>query len=129
MLSMCVLGLPLGSVSAIEQKSLQTDDIRCVRAVTTARVRSGPGTEYPEVASVSNGESVDVVASVGGWHQIVGGYRPPAWVAGRLFAPCDPVQSTVYGGKSEAEMRSELAVAGYPFAGTASVEEIQRVYA
>ena len=128
-LSMCVLGLPLGSVSAIEQKSLQTDDIRCVRAVTTVRVRSGPGTEYPEVASVSNGESVDVVASVGGWHQIEGGYRPPAWVAGRLFAPCDPVQSTVYGGKSEAEMRSELAVAGYPFAGTASVEEIQRVYA
>ena len=128
-LTLCVLELPVGSVRAIEQEQLQSDDAQCIRAVTAAHVRSGPGTEYAQVASVASGASVHVAESLDGWHRIREGNGAPAWVAARLFTPCNPVESTISGGKSEADMRSELAVAGYPFAGTASVEEIQRVYA
>ncbi len=105
------------------------EDAQCISAALAVQVRSGPGTEYPQVGSLANGAAVNVAESADGWYRLSEGSAVQGWVAARLFAPCNPVASPMSGGKSETEMRIELADAGYPFAGTASVEEIQRVYA
>ncbi len=129
LLTLCVLGWPLRSVWAAEFYQLPGADAQCVIAAPVVQVRSGPGTEYPQVGSLANGVAVNVAESVRGWYRLGEASTVHGWVAARLFAPCNPVTSPISGGKSETEMRSELAAAGYPFAGTADFMEIQRVYA
>ncbi len=129
LLALCVLGWSHGIVRAAQPEQASSVDAQCVSAALTVQVRSGPGTEYLQVGSLATGVAVNVAESAAGWYRLAEGSAAQGWVAARLFAPCDPTVSPMSGGKSEAEMRSELAAAGYPFAGTAGVDEIQRVYA
>ncbi len=129
MLALCALARPLGNVRAAQLEQGLDAGAQCVSAGAAAQVRSGPGTEYPQVGSLATGAAVSVAESASGWYRLAQGSTVQGWVAARLFAPCDLTASPMPGGKSEADMRSELAAAGYPFAGTASAEEIQRVYA
>ena len=44
-----------------------------VRPTTTVRVRSGPGTNYRQIGSVSRGQALQAVGSQGEWVQIASG--------------------------------------------------------
>jgi hypothetical protein len=129
MLALCALARPLGAVRATQPEQRLDAGEQCVSSGSAAQVRSGPGTEYPQVGSLATGTAVNVAESASGWYRLAQDSAAQGWAAARLFAPCDPTASPMPGGKSEGDMRSELAAAGYPFAGTASVEEVQRVYA
>lgn len=47
------------------------------RATSNLRVRSGPGTSYPQIGSVGRGQTVEAVGSQGEWVRITGG----GWVS------------------------------------------------
>lgn len=52
------------------------------RATSNLRIRSGPGTSYRQVGSLSAGQSFSAVGSQGEWVQIAGG----GWVSARYVA-------------------------------------------
>ncbi|MDP2116825.1 MAG: SH3 domain-containing protein [Brevundimonas sp.] len=53
------------------------------RATSNLRIRSGPGTGYRQVGSLSAGQSFSATGSQGEWVQIAGG----GWVNARYVAP------------------------------------------
>lgn len=53
------------------------------RATSNLRIRSGPGTNYRQVGSLSAGQPFTAVDAQGSWVQIAGG----GWVSGQYVAP------------------------------------------
>ena len=118
---------PVLTVSATGLQDVVVQQMRCKSSIPILSVRSSPGTEFAEVEKVSTINGVVVGEFVNGWYQISGNTTVEGWVSGRDVHGCD-AENLLFMGKTEHEIRNELAHAGYPFAGIASPEEILRVY-
>ena len=119
---------PVLTVSATGLQGVVVQQMRCKGNSPTVSVRSSPGTEFKEIARVSAINGVVVGDFVDGWYRLLGNTAVEGWVSARDINGCDS-ENLAFMGKTEHEMRMELASAGYPFAGSASPDEILRVYA
>ena len=119
---------PVLTVSATGLQSVVVQQMRCKANSPTLSVRSSPGTEFKEITRISTINGVAVGDFDDGWYRFLGNAAVEGWVSARDINGCDS-ENLVFMGKTEHEMRMELASAGYPFAGTASPDEILRVYA
>lgn len=66
-------GAAAGSYIGCEQQRARADaqvQASIVRPTTTVRVRSGPGTNYRQVGTVTRGQALEAVGSEGEWVQI-----------------------------------------------------------
>lgn len=122
------LGLVLDRAEASVSFSVQNSGSNCVTASPSIIIREGAGGNYDKVASVPYGEQVRITNSAGGYSEITTNGGINGWASTSFFGVCENVISDDRL-KTETEMRDELAVAGYPFAGTAPLAEIERVYA
>ena len=118
---------PVPRVSAIVSQSVIVQQMRCKGSEPTISVRSAPGTEFTEVALLYTLDGVTVGDFVDDWYRIIEKGKIDGWVSSRDLNGCH-AEDLSFLGKTESEMRMELANAGYPFAGTASVDEILHVY-
>ena len=71
--------------------SWEFGNTRYVRATARVNVRSGPGTSYEALATVSNGDSIQIVESAGdGWYKItfsgLGGAATTGYMKGDYLA-------------------------------------------
>ena len=90
-------------------------------------VRDGPSGAHEHVGSVYYGEPVKIWNSAVGYHEFTSSDGISGWASTSFF---DVYETAPPGDKkTETDMRYELAKAGYPFAGTAPLAEIKRVYA
>lgn len=122
------LAYPIPRVSAAGLQSDVIQRMRCRGIYPKISVRSGPGTEFVEVALLNTNEGVTVGDFVDGWYQVSENSKIDGWVSARNLNDCES-ENLLFLGKTESELRMELANAGYPFAGTVSADEIIRVYA
>ncbi|MBS61197.1 MAG: glycoside hydrolase family 2 [Anaerolineaceae bacterium] len=118
---------PVLTVSGTSLEKGVRQQMRCKGSSPTLSVRSSPGTEFEEIAKISTTNGIVVGDFVDGWYRVSVSTSVEGWVSGRDIDGCDS-GNLVFMGKTENEMRDELATAGYPFAGTASPDEILRVY-
>ena len=119
---------PVLRVSATGLQSVVVQTMRCKGSEPTISVRSSPGTEFTEVSLLSTLDGVTVGDFVDGWYRLSENSGIDGWVSARFLNECD-ARNLSFLGKTESDMRMELANAGYPFADTASADEILRVYA
>ena len=72
------------------------------------RVRSGPGTNYSQIGSVWNGNTITIIKSQNGWHNINYNGNSNAWVSGEYVRVSSGSSSTgtVYNAPSGLRVRS-----------------------
>ena len=76
-------GAAAGSyIGCNQQRARATSAGGAYRATSNLRIRSGPGTSYRQVGSLSAGQPFSVIGSQGEWVQIAGG----GWVSAHYVA-------------------------------------------